>query len=156
MYYPFDENDGSTIQDISPNLRNANLIDGSLNTSGKFGSGVEFDNLAQAKIDLGVNQLALPANWTISSWFTYSLLDDVVDFRHALTSGGTNAHVIFDQAGAKGLGIFDGTFIASGYNATSLTPGWHHLVARGSGGDIIFLGRRFICWNFKWKCGCTY
>ena len=77
------------------------------------------------------------------------LLDDVVDFRHALTSGGTNAHVIFDQAGAKGLGIFDGTFIASGYNATSLTPGWHHSLPVVQAG-IHLSGRRCICWNFKW------
>ena len=138
LYYPFEETDGTAIQDASPNLRNANLTDGNLNTTGKFTSGVEFDNLAHTKIDLGVNQLALPNNWTISTWFTTPLDDTFVDFRHALTSGGTNAHVVFDQAGSKELGAFDGTFNSTGYGANNLPTGWHHLAARGSGAQTSF------------------
>ena len=138
LYYSFDETNGSLVGDGSSNLRNGNLINGTLNTSGKFGSGVEFDNLAHAKIDLGVNQLALPNNWTISTWFTIPLDDTFVDFRHALTSSGTNAHVVLDQAGSKDLGVFNGTFSSTGFGATSLASGWHHIVARGSGEQTSF------------------
>ena len=139
LYYQFEETDGSTIQDSSPNLRNANLIDGDLSSTGQFNSGVEFDNSAQAKIDLGANQLALPGSWTISTWFTVPLPEDGVDFRHALSSGGTNAHVIFNQPGAKELGVYDGgTFASTGYGASSLTTGWHHLVARALGNQTSF------------------
>ena len=87
IYYPFTETDGSVVQDNSPNLRNANLIDGDLNAVGYFGSGVEFDNMEQAKISLDENQLDLPNNWTISSWFTSPFRVDTVLFVHALTSG---------------------------------------------------------------------
>ena len=138
LYYQFEETDGSTIQDSSPNLRNANLIEGDLSTLGQFNSGVEFDKSAQAKIVLGVNQLALPSNWTISTWFTVPLTEDGVDDRHALTSGGTNAHIIFNQPGAKELGVFDGTFTSTGYGANNLASGWHHLVARGTGSQTSF------------------
>ena len=140
LYYPFEETDGTTIQDASPNLRNADLTDGNLNTSGKwsFSSAVEFNNVAQAKISLGANQLNLPANWTISTWFTYPLIDTAIDYRHVLTSGGTNGHVVFDQAGSKELGVFDGAFSSTGYGASSLVNGWHHLVARGNGGQTSF------------------
>ena len=138
LYYSFDETNGSLVVDGSSNLRNGNLINGTLNTSGKFGSGVEFDNLAHAKIDLGVNQLALPNNWTISTWFSTPLDDTFVDFRHALTSSGTNAHVVLDQAGSKDLGVFNGTFSSTGFGATSLASGWHHIVARGSGEQTSF------------------
>ena len=131
IYYPFTETDGSVVQDNSPNLRNANLIDGDLNAVGYFGSGVEFDNMEQAKISLDENQLDLPNNWTISSWFTSPFNVDTVLFVHALTSGSNDAHVAFDSWGDQRLGSFDSpTFESVDFGATNLTAGWHHLVAR--------------------------
>ena len=139
IYYPFTETDGSVVQDNSPNLRNANLIDGDLNAVGYFGSGVEFDNMEQAKISLDENQLDLPNNWTISSWFTSPFNVDTVLFVHALTSGSNDAHVAFDSWGDQRLGSFDSpTFESVDFGATNLTAGWHHLVARAAGGQTSF------------------
>ncbi|MBT7651306.1 MAG: hypothetical protein HN553_10050, partial [Opitutae bacterium] len=59
-------------------------------------------------------------------------------FSHALASGGANAHVIFDQGGAKELGVFDGGNFMTTFGATSLSVGWHHLVAIGNGGQTSF------------------
>ena len=138
LYYPFEETDGTTIQDASPELRNADLVEGNLNSSGKFGSGLEFDDSEQTKIHLRSNQLALPTNWTISTWFTTPLVDNNVLLSHALVSGGANAHVIFDEGGAKELGVFDGGNFMTTFGATSLSVGWHHLVAIGNGGQTSF------------------
>ena len=110
LHYSFEETNGTMVQDLSPNLRHATLIEGNLNSSGKFGSGVEFNNSGLSKIDLGPNELALTSNWTISTWFTYPLLDDFVDFRHALTSGVNNHHIAFNQTSSKELGVSSGIF----------------------------------------------
>ena len=40
LYYPFNETDGSVVQDYSLELRDAEAIDASLDTEGKFGSGI--------------------------------------------------------------------------------------------------------------------
>ena len=138
LYYPFEETDGTVVQDNSVNLLNANLIDGNLNATGYFGSGLELNNEEQAKIDLGANALALPTNWTITSWFTTPFNVDTVLAVHALASGSNDAHVAFDSWGEQNLGVFDNTFKFVDFGATDLAAGWHHLVARGEGGTTSF------------------
>ena len=139
LYYPFEETDGTNVQDISPNLLNGELIDGSLNVGGYFGSGVEFDNEDNAQISLGLNQIQLPMNWTISAWFTTPFSDDNDWFVHALTSGSNDAHVAFlADPTNRVLGSFDNSFESSGFSAFALPNGWHHLVAVGNGGKTSF------------------
>ena len=41
LYYPFNETDGATVQDSSVESRDGTLIDASLETDGKFGSGLQ-------------------------------------------------------------------------------------------------------------------
>ena len=42
LYYPFNETDGSIVQDYSTSLRDATVVDAALDTVGKFGSGICF------------------------------------------------------------------------------------------------------------------
>ena len=66
MYFPFEETDSSTVFDSSKAKRNASLVDipnTDLSVSGKFGSGIKLGSGATSYIDMGANQVPLPADW---------------------------------------------------------------------------------------------
>ena len=89
LYYPFDEVDGSVIEDYSSQMRDAQAYDLNLDTSGKFGSGVEYSSIdpsnAMVLLPEG-NELGITSgSWSISTWFTYPIEDNGTLFRHALT-----------------------------------------------------------------------
>ena len=84
---------------------------------------LELNNEEQAKIDLGANALALPTNWTITSWFTTPFNVDTVLAVHALASGSNDAHVAFDSWGEQNLGVFDNTFKFVDFGATEICNG---------------------------------
>ena len=138
LYYPFEENEGTVVQDQTPNLHNANLNSGTLDSSGYFGSGLEFNNTWNAWLDID-GQLALPNNWSISVWFTKDFDDENVFKYHALVSGGNSAHVVFKKNASKELGSYDNlVFKSVNFGAASLNNGWHHLAAVASGGGTSF------------------
>ncbi|MDA8823656.1 LamG domain-containing protein, partial [Opitutales bacterium] len=138
LYYPFEETSGSKVQDNSPFLNNANLVDGTLGATGKFGSGLEFNNTLDAHLSLE-NQLALPSNWTASVWFVKDFDDDNTFKYHALLGGGNSAHIALKKSGAKELGSYDeGLFKSVDFGASGLSGNWHHLVGVAAGTNTTF------------------
>ena len=63
-----------------------------------------------SRIEMGMNAVDLPNNWTISVWLETLLVENgLVDYWHTLAAGagGDQRHVVFDQAGNKELGIYN-------------------------------------------------
>ena len=90
-------------------------------------------------------------DWSIMAWQRFPLRRTGPDDRHVLTDGDGQYHVLFQ---GTQLGVWDGiTFHpckaedsdasensdAAHWCATSLSDGWHHIVARGVGGKTCFL-----------------
>jgi formylglycine-generating enzyme len=144
LRYSFEETNGSSVQDSSGNNRNGSLVNitgPDLYVSGKFNSGIKLGSGATSYIDMGANQLPMPNDWTISTWFEAPLVDTGVDYFRTLVSGGNARHVVFMKGGINELGIYvSGVtgFRGAGYGGISLGAGWHHLVALGMGSETIF------------------
>ncbi|MBT7742505.1 MAG: hypothetical protein HN727_11945, partial [Opitutae bacterium] len=136
LYFNFEEVDGSNVYDSSSKNRQGtltNIADADLQVSGQFGSGIRVP-AGDSKISLGVNDVTMASNWTISSWFTAPLTDTGVLLQHTLASATSNdRHVVFDTAGNRQLGVYNtiNGFSGSGFTANNLSTGWHHLVAVG-------------------------
>ena len=71
LYYPFNETDGSVVRTIQLESRDAEAIDASLDTDGKFGSGILLmPDMNESKIYQKVIGFHLNSkSWTISTWF---------------------------------------------------------------------------------------
>ena len=104
LYFPFEETDGGTVYDSSKAKRNATLQDipgTDLSVADKFGSGLKLGNMPASRIEMGMNAVDLPNNWTISVWLETPLVENgLVDYWHTLATeaGGDQRHVVFDQA----------------------------------------------------------
>ena len=136
LHYRFDETDGSNVYDSSPKNRQGTLIniaDADLQVSGQFGSGIRVPG-GNSNISLGVNEVPMGSNWTVSAWFTAPLTDTGTLLQHTLVAATSNdRHVVFDAAGDRQLGVYNtlNGFTGSGFTANTLSTGWHHLVAVG-------------------------
>ena len=91
LYFPFEETDGGTVYDSSKAKRNATLQDipgTDLSVAGKFGSGLKLGNMPASRIEMGMNAVDLPNNWTISVWLETPLVENgLVDYWHTLAAG---------------------------------------------------------------------
>ena len=129
LYYPFNETDGSVVQDYSLESRDAEAIDASLDTDGKFGSGILLmPDMNESKILLPEgNRLSLNSkSWTISTWFSAPLPTEGVNFYHALYNDFSQPYVSFGYS-PKRFKLYDGnSFLNSNYIFDN-APGWHHL-----------------------------
>ncbi|MBC8348793.1 MAG: putative Ig domain-containing protein, partial [Verrucomicrobia bacterium] len=136
LYFNFEEVDGSNVYDSSPKNRQGTLIniaDADLQVSGQFGSGIRVPG-GNSNISLGVNEVPMGSNWTVSAWFTAPLTDTGTLLQHTLVAATSNdRHVVFDAAGDRQLGVYNtlNGFTGSGFTANTLSTGWHHLVAVG-------------------------
>ncbi|MBW1612449.1 MAG: prepilin-type N-terminal cleavage/methylation domain-containing protein [Deltaproteobacteria bacterium] len=84
--------------------------------------------------------LDISADWTIAAWFYWPLASTGSSW-WTLTRG-TNDHQILVNRGSNLLGTYDnkgGTgWHSSGFNMSSLSVGWHHIAAVGSGTETKF------------------
>ena len=90
--------------------RNATLQDipvTDLSAARKFGSGLKLGNMPASRIEMGMNAVDLPNNWTISVWLETPLVENgLVDYWHTLPPAQAAIKgVVLDQAGNKELGI---------------------------------------------------
>ena len=157
LYYPFNETDGSVVQDFSTEMRHADVVDANLQVDGKFGSGIDFDTVDDnmsdpfwARVNLQENELKLNQGaWTLSTWFESPITSDGVDFFHAPAFGDASSGFIFIEnhtvdfvnfePGRLGLnpgGTAPDKFTT--YSANTLSAGWHHLVVKSSVGNTAF------------------
>ncbi len=140
LYYPFDETDGSTVQDYSIELRDAQIVDASLDTMGKFGSGILF------MTEMNNSMILLPEgnsfslnnkNWTLSTWFSAPLPTTGVDHVHALFNEYLQPYVAINFS-PKSITLFDGSSFADTNYEFDDAPGWRHLVVRSSTSAMDF------------------
>ncbi len=135
-FYKFDEGSGTIAADQTETY-NGTLIDNvSWQPNGKYSSAVKTAGNGYVRvpaIDIG-------NTWSIESWFLAPVPQPVGNW--STLTRGTNDHQVIALEG-RDLGTFDnagGTgFHNSGFNLTSLSSGWHHLVAVGtSAGNTEF------------------
>ena len=140
LYYPFNETDGSIVQDYSTSLRDATVVDAALDTVGKFGSGILFSpDMEQTKILLPEgNHLSWNnKNWTISTWFSAPLPIAGVEDLHALFNEYLEPYVAFNYD-QKTLTLFDGSSFSDTNFVFNNATGWHHLVIKSSPSSMQF------------------
>ena len=157
LYYPFNETDGSMVQDFSTEMRHAEVVDANLQVDGKFGSGIDFYTVDDAMLDpfwarvnLEENELKLnQGSWTLSTWFEAPLTSDGVNFFHAPAYGDASSGFVFIENYSEDfinfepgrLGINPGGTAPdkfTSYSANTLSSGWHHLVVKSSVGKTVF------------------
>ncbi|HLP22276.1 MAG TPA: LamG-like jellyroll fold domain-containing protein, partial [Chitinophagales bacterium] len=89
------------------------------------------------------------SSWTIQSWVQFPLANTGgAGNWNTLIRGVNNHHIIINNDGTnKFLGAYQGGFFTSGFNTNTLSAGWHHIAAVGSGGgtsfyvDGVYVGR---------------
>jgi len=83
----------------------------------------------------------LDEEWTIEAWFAYPLPVPEPSTYNSLVRGKDTDNPIIVKKGDNSdlLGIvIAGDFKSSGYDLTSLSPGWHHLTAVAQGDTTLF------------------
>lgn len=135
--WDFEEGQGSTANDTSGHGYTGTLTGSPTWTQGKYGKGVNF--ISNDYMDLASPYLDLASNWTIESWFKYPFPSAACN---TLTRGNGGDHQVIIDCGGTLLGTYDnvgGTaFHSSGFNTNTLSTGWHHLAAVGTGGNTLF------------------
>ena len=134
LYYPFSESDGSVVQDYSTELRDAEIVDASLDTEGKFGSGILFlPEMNNSKILLPEGNRFSWNNkhWTLSTWFASPLPTTGAEDVHALFNEYLEPYVGINFS-PKSIMLFDGSSFSDTAYEFDDSPGWHHLVVRSS------------------------
>jgi RHS repeat-associated protein len=121
----------------------ANANNGTINgspgvISGKFGGAANF---AGASDDIAVQTVPLNnVNYTISAWFTTPLPRAIGGF-NTLTRGVNNDHQILVNESNWHLGSYGNQsagFVDSGFNVSTLSSGWHYVVASATGSSTTF------------------
>jgi len=136
----FDEKSGTTPQDTSGNGKYL-TFDGSPSwVIGKYDSGISTDNTVADTMRTQSPYVDLGASWTITTWFKYPLAA-VGSSWWTLTRGSGVDHQVIVNRGNFHLGTYDNTsagFVDSGFVMSTLSSGWHHLSAVGSGSTTVF------------------
>ncbi|MBI5360562.1 MAG: DUF2341 domain-containing protein [Planctomycetes bacterium] len=133
----FDEGLGTAVADTSGNSNNGTLSGTPTWSAGKFGNGISFNGNSDV---MAITSISCGSAYTIETWFSYP--QPAATGGNTLTRGVTFDHQVYVEPSAKQLGVYDnqsGTnFRGSGFYMTSLTNGWHHLVASASGSSTVF------------------
>ena len=133
--WQFDETSGSTATDSAGADNNGTLISGSFASDAERGQVVSLSGgNSVVRVDSTVD---LNSTWTIGSWFN-GLASGTW---RTLTRGQGGDHQIIVSAGGQLGGYFNtgaNGFVSSGFDMNSLSSGWHHVAAVGSGGSTVF------------------
>ena len=150
LHYPFNESDGSVAQDYSTEMRHAEVMDADLKVDGKFGSGIDFENIDPywARLNLLQNELSLnTGSWTVSTWFEAPITSLGSDFFHAPFYGDAASGFAFIEnvtdwntgLSAPGrLGLDTGQSLSIQVFLQMLLVQGYHLVVRSSVGQTQF------------------
>ena len=136
-YWKFDEASGGTTADSSSSNNTGTFGGSPPVVPGKYSNSRNFtaDSDLMTVTSIPLNGV----NYSISTWFKYPLASGSGGWR-TLTRGSGGDHQVIVRSDNQ-LGMYDnvgGTaFNDSGYNMGSLSSGWHHLVAVGSGTTTV-------------------
>ncbi len=85
---------------------------------------------------IDVGSIDIGADWSIETWFSYPLPS--TSAWNTLTRGSSADHQVIVERSTMLLGTYGSSFRSSGFNMSTLTNGWHSLVAVGSGSTTMF------------------
>ena len=137
-WWAFDEGSGTNVSDSSDNGYDGVFRAAPAWVSGHSGQALAFTGSLDAVDVTGVEPTDA---WTIGAWFQYPLAVSTSLF-HVLTCGDTNndLHIAVNTNGYLGSylpGVFGGVgdeFMDCGFNMSTLSSGWHQVVAAAEGG----------------------
>ena len=102
------------------------------NVEGKKGNACSFDGSGDY---VNVGSVPIGSNWAISAWFNYPLASPST--WNTLIRGISYHHIIVQRSNMH-LGVYLSGFRDSGFGMSTLSNGWHHLTAVGTGGNTLF------------------
>lgn len=135
-HYSLDEGSGTQAGDMSGNGRHASFQGSPSWVAGRGSSAVSTNNTVSDYVD--APNVAVGSAWTAMAWFKYPLATAGGSW-HTLFrgSGGGDHHIIVQRSDMR-LGMYANVagsgFRTSGFNMATLSNGWHHIAAVGSGG----------------------
>jgi len=117
---------------------NSGTLQGDVNfVDGKFGKAGNFDENPDV---MSITSIPLGSSYAIATWFQYPFPSTAS--WNTLTRGSAGDHQVIVYTPTKEMGIYDnvgGTaFHGSGFITSTLSNGWHHLAAVGSGTSTTF------------------
>ncbi len=136
LYLPFEEGTGTTTQDWSVEDNDGTLASGTTWITGRFGKGI---NCSASSAPLSVSGVSLGTGWTATLWSYFPLETSGSTWKTLFRSSSNDHHVIVQNDGL--LGMYDndgGGFRSCGFDVDTLSTGWHHLAAIGSGTTTDF------------------
>ncbi|MBA4386466.1 MAG: hypothetical protein C0404_00710 [Verrucomicrobia bacterium] len=139
-WWKLDETTGTSAMDASGNGHEAALQSGAAwTTSGKIDGALQLSGGNDMMLANPV--VSLTTEWTISAWFTAPLPATATWHTLMRGSGSSGDHQIITDSGLI-LGMYDNTsggqFRSSGFDMGSLSAGWHHIAAVGTGTETKF------------------
>ncbi|MDB5284561.1 MAG: laminin proteinputative carbohydrate-binding protein, partial [Bacteroidota bacterium] len=89
------------------------------------------------------SNVVIGSSWTLETWFNMANLSTLPGYGswNTFFRGTSVGHHIIVQRNSVSslvLGTYNGGFYSSGFNLTSLSSGWHHMAAVGTGGTTTF------------------
>lgn len=135
VHFPMNENNANYTYDIIGSVIGT-LNGGSTWFSDEEGVAIGFGGQGD-RVNLSPS-VDLGEEWTLSAWFSGPLPNTVA--YHTLFRGYAGDHPILTNPSLD-LGTYasnGSSFYPCGYNLGSLSSGWHHIVAVGSGGQTEF------------------
>ena len=140
-WWELDEVSGTSAGDSSGNGNTGTLYNNTSWVIGKINNGLSTDT-GNVNSWMQVPSIAIGSSWT-AAWWSYFPLATFTGSWRTMFRGSLDHQVIVDSSG--NVGVYDnqsGTgFHSSGYNInslSSLSPGWHHITAVGSGSNTTF------------------
>ncbi len=139
-YFKMDALGGAVAYDeISTNnytiQNNANVAKGVV---GPYTATTGFDFTATGYINVSPSIDITAAGWAVAAWIKMPL---VGASWKTLTRGATNDHQLLFETGTNILGMYlnaSSLFTGTGFDADTLSAGWHHFAAVGTGGNTRF------------------
>lgn len=141
VYYRLEESAGTVAVDSSGNGHNSNFVNSaniSMAQTGAHDNSYNFSSTGQLRpspvIDLSVNG----GRWTVSTWVKFPL---PADSKSKVLVGAQqyNNHVLFDSNHLLGRYYYwGGGFSSSGFDADTLSAGWHHIAAVSDGSNMTY------------------
>ncbi len=137
IYLDLDETGGGPAINSGSLIQNANFVNGASITqgiSGAYGGSSAYRTVSNAYLQFSP-QVDISTTWTMMAWILFPIN------HHAswktLVRGSAYHPIIFSDT-TNELGSYVGSMRSSGFDADTLSPGWHHIAAIANGGTTTF------------------
>jgi len=135
----FDEGTGNSTADCSGNNRNGTLTNGPSWATDEKRFGNASINFSTSDDYVQIPSVSIGSAWTLECWCRFPLFN-TGSWRTMFQTASGQHHVLVQNDGY--LGTYDSVtgsdFYSCGFDIDTLSSGWHHVVAVGSGSDTEF------------------